>query len=152
MAKYPTNTRMGLQTGSANTNSVNEKLSMNTSIAGDFTKIKMQKIMQSNFSQRQAIQAIEKLKPLWNVNQNPKSGVINYKTQQGHQLSKLSTGDPYKKLNKLVEECMQDFQIQQKIKMEESSKKKSPEKAEDGFGIELDSQNDVLNSLNNEEY
>ena len=47
---------------------------------------------------------------------------------------------------------MQDFQIQQKIKMEESSKRKSPEKAEDGFGIELDSQNDVLNSLNNEEY
>ena len=60
-----------------NTHSFNEKLSKNTSNAGDFTKIKMHKVMQSNFSQ---MQSAEKKKPLWNVNKNPKSKVINYKT------------------------------------------------------------------------
>ena len=36
---------MDLQSGSVCSNSVNDKLSKNTSIAGDFTKIKMHKIM-----------------------------------------------------------------------------------------------------------
>jgi len=41
----------------------------------------MHKIMQSNLSQGPAI--YENSKPLWSVNKNPRSRVVNYKTEQG---------------------------------------------------------------------